>query len=232
MKLGEIPGGEQESRPVRFIQPDDENTTAELLEQLRDAWSASGGNELIIKDRRPSQSPPPPANAEKKEAGETEEADGTGERTAPPRPAIATARHGPLRRSSMPAPMPAKRPKDAELPNTASEPDRDARQRNGQPAPVTITVTEDGRLMLSSSDTAALDRMEELIEQLSPPEKRFKVYPLKHIPAVAHVVRPDGLLQGGLEGRGRAAYVRDWFGFRVPTGSQDKARPACRSAAS
>ena len=54
-----------------------------------------------------------------------------------------------------------------------------ARRRNAvqAPPPVTITVTEDGRLMLSSADPLALDRMEELIEQLSPPEKRFKVYP-------------------------------------------------------
>ena len=37
--------------------------------------------------------------------------------------------------------------------------------------------------MLSSPDTAALDRMEELIEELTPPEKRFKVFPCKYIRA-------------------------------------------------
>ena len=38
-------------------------------------------------------------------------------------------------------------------------------------------------MMLSSPDTAALDRMEELIEKLLPAEKRFKVFPCKYIRA-------------------------------------------------
>jgi hypothetical protein len=37
--------------------------------------------------------------------------------------------------------------------------------------------------MLSSSDTAALDRLQEIIEQLSTSEKRFKVFRLTYIPA-------------------------------------------------
>ena len=49
VKLGEIPGGQQDARPVRLIAPTDAKDTAALLEKLRTAWPTSGGNELIIK---------------------------------------------------------------------------------------------------------------------------------------------------------------------------------------
>src|SRR5262249_35205392 len=52
-----------------------------------------------------------------------------------------------------------------------------------QAPPITITVTDDGRLMISSPDSAALDRMEDLIDELTPAEKRFKVFEIHHVRA-------------------------------------------------
>ena len=49
---------------------------------------------------------------------------------------------------------------------------------------MTITVNPDGRLTITSTDTAALDRMEQLIEELSPPQRRFKVFRLNYIRAI------------------------------------------------
>ena len=45
IKLGEIPTGQQDPRPVRFVQPSPDISTAELLERLQRAWSATGKNE-------------------------------------------------------------------------------------------------------------------------------------------------------------------------------------------
>jgi hypothetical protein len=88
--------------------------------------------------------------------------------------------------------------------------------------PLTLTVTEDGRIMLSSPDTAALDRMEELIGQLSPPERRFKVYPLKHIPAVHMWLDLKDYFEEDMK-QEPSGYTRDWYGFVIPKGSEDKA---------
>ena len=43
-----------------------------------------------------------------------------------------------------------------------------------------IAIGPDGRLVISSQDTAALDLLEELLSQLAPPRKDFKVFPLKY----------------------------------------------------
>lgn len=49
VKLGELPGAQTDSRPVRLIAPADAKDTAAIIEKLCAAWPASGSNQLIIK---------------------------------------------------------------------------------------------------------------------------------------------------------------------------------------
>lgn len=46
--------------------------------------------------------------------------------------------------------------------------------------PVQIAVGADGRLVISSQDTAALDMLEELLSQIAPQRKDYKIFPLKY----------------------------------------------------
>jgi type II secretory pathway component GspD/PulD (secretin) len=46
--------------------------------------------------------------------------------------------------------------------------------------PINLTVTPDGRIVISSDDPVALDQLEDLMAELSPPQKDFKVYKLKN----------------------------------------------------
>ena len=94
-------------------------------------------------------------------------------------------------------------------------------RQQAAPPPITVTITDDGRLLLSSSDTAALDRMEELIEQLSPPEKRFKVFACKYIRASEMWYDLTDFFKEDLEGKSEG-FIRDWNGFMVPTGGGSK----------
>jgi type II secretory pathway component GspD/PulD (secretin) len=95
-------------------------------------------------------------------------------------------------------------------------------EKPGQAPPVTITVTEDGRLMLTSADPLALDRMEELIDQLSPPEKRYKVFRLKYISALNMKWNLEDFFADELKGDTKSSMEYDWYwGFRPSTG-QDK----------
>ncbi len=180
VKLGEIPSGKADERPVRFIQPASGQSTEELLEQLRSAWSAAGGNELIIKTPPQREAE---ASAEKKQddaddpqADEPAEDRSTGLHRSP---RIAAQL---VQLAEEPAVVTDRGTERSEAVTGVDEPATSTEDESEKP-PVTIAVTEDGRIMLSSPDTVALDRLEALIEQLTPPEKRFRVYRLKHTPA-------------------------------------------------
>jgi hypothetical protein len=89
---------------------------------------------------------------------------------------------------------------------------------------VTITVTEDGRLMLSSSDPAALDQLEELIDQVSPPDKRFRVFRLKYITALNMKWNLEDFFADELkaESGGDNDFMNWYFGFRSGGGTKEK----------
>jgi hypothetical protein len=67
VKLGEIPSGQQDVRRVRFVQPGSSMPAAQLLEQIREAWSASGNNELIINAPKKVETAAPEAEKNEKE---------------------------------------------------------------------------------------------------------------------------------------------------------------------
>jgi type II secretory pathway component GspD/PulD (secretin) len=46
------------------------------------------------------------------------------------------------------------------------------------PPPINITVTPDGRMIISSDDVAALDQLEEVMSELEPPKQDFEVFQL------------------------------------------------------
>jgi type II secretory pathway component GspD/PulD (secretin) len=51
--------------------------------------------------------------------------------------------------------------------------------------PINVTVTPDGQIIVSSLDTEALERMEELISRLAPQSPRFKVFEIRHVTAAS-----------------------------------------------
>lgn len=240
IKLGEIPSGQRDERQVRLLQTG-EKPTAELLQQLRDAWVASGGNELII-NVPPEKKPAPPIEEnKKKEDAKTDPAvKPAADRSAGAPGTIRVAAHYaqlgataaeadgegaaaetadidepvvPLDDSAESTIPPDAATEAAAPPATASP--TAPRDVAAEPPPVTITVTEDGQIMLSSPDTAALDRLEELIGKLSPPEKRFKVYRLKHIPASHMYWDLIDYFKEDLEEEGDGNNFMDWYwGYR------------------
>jgi type II secretory pathway component GspD/PulD (secretin) len=226
LQLGELPSGQHDPRQVRVIDSSDAKSTPELLKQLQEAWSASGGNKLIIKV--------PP---ETKTAPKTEEKDekDKAKRDVPAKPANdrsassiwpnrVTAHFVELGASGTNTtnPEPANQTSKAAPPPEASAPTTNP---SAAPAPVTITVNPDGRLTISSTDTAALDRMEQLIEDLSPPQRRFKVFRLNYIRAIDFYwdVLKD-YFKEDLETKGDNEFQGWFFGPRFGK-SEDKTGP-------
>jgi hypothetical protein len=234
VKLGEIPNDQQDQRRFRFVQPAGAVPTAQLLEQIREAWSASGNNELIIK--MPAKAGSEPADAkktdeQKPDAKPAEPAETPSDRTAAAQPSGRIRAHfvqlDSAENDQGDAPLQVDTPRqedavDASPPAEASTKERssDAAAALAKPAPVTISVTDDGRLMLSSADPVALDRMEELISELTPPDKRFKVYPLKYISALNMYLNLKDFFQEELEGEGGDDFYDWYFGFG--RGNQDQ----------
>ncbi len=237
VKLGEIPNGQQDMRPVRLVEPSDGKTTAELLKELREAWTASGGNELIIK--APPEAKPAPSD-EEKDKKDKAKTDGSA-KPAKDRSASATgcarifAHFVELVENAEPATDksakltttvdPAAPSIEKAVPSTPvtkpTAPGVASSNQTSTPAPITITVTPDGRLMLSSSDTLALDRMEQLIEQISPPQRRFKVYPIKHVGAADVYLDLKNYFKEDME-KESGGTTLDWFGRPIETGKGDK----------
>ncbi|MFO0914842.1 MAG: secretin N-terminal domain-containing protein [Pirellulales bacterium] len=54
---------------------------------------------------------------------------------------------------------------------------------NSGPAPIQIRRSADGRLLIHSNDTAALDLFEELVDKIRSPQKAYTVFKLKHASA-------------------------------------------------
>src|SRR5262249_43394017 len=139
-QLGEVPSGQHDPRVVRIIEPSDTKSTPQLLKQLQEAWSTSGGNQLIIKGA-PETSPAPKAkeNEEKENPKSDVPAKPASDRSAASVPPIrVTARFVDLvaSGSNTPKPEPANEPsKVADPPAAAASVSQPA-----APAPVTITV--------------------------------------------------------------------------------------------
>jgi type II secretory pathway component GspD/PulD (secretin) len=167
-KLGEIPvkGGNPET--TRVIDGGGTDTQ-ELIEQIRRAWPSVGNNPLLIRapgapaEKKEETPPSPPASA----------SPGTGSffgPTDPPRD-----RDRKAEKSACPL---APTSKVQVLAAVKSE------TVPAEPPPVTLSVGPDGKILITSEDTQALDRLEELAARLATPRKDYKVFHLKYAWAV------------------------------------------------
>lgn len=203
-KLGEIPirGGNPERLRVLDALPPDQ--MQQLLERLRQAWPALAPNQLNLPPT-PTTGTDSPSTPRfdsfelEKEAhfeplpkavlaavGVGSGSDTTTTAAVPPveksaetpsvpadaAPATAPPKSIPPTAASPVAPTP-KTP----LPSGDQAPDA---ARTSTPPPISISVSPDGRIVLFSQDTQALDILEELIGQVAPPRKDYRIYKLKH----------------------------------------------------
>lgn len=203
VQMGETPPEHANPDPVRFVQPGSDAARDRLLEQLRSVWPNVGGNELIIRVPEAAAAP-----EEKKQVPSDATDVAEPETSAAQRFPRMTTRFAQLTvADETPAPAAeSSRPADASPPTSSAAP------------PVTISVTADGRLMLNSSDTAALDRLEELIEQIAPPEKRFKVYHLDYVTAYNMYLTLYDYFESEI--KGDQDVLRDYWGDPVATVSK------------
>jgi type II secretory pathway component GspD/PulD (secretin) len=179
----------------RVLEARDPRETQELLQRLKEAWG--GKNELNINVAPPTEAPPaqtaPRATAPTTEPASTDEDEDTlttevPRATAPRRfwlaqyvdgvPAAEAGAEGDAQDQLLGTELPESEPADAPTDSAAADAGAEASER--ALPPVNLTVTPDGRIVISSADPMALDQLEDLLAELAPPAQDFKVYKLNN----------------------------------------------------
>jgi len=182
-KLGEMPSPASGSGTQRMLDVVPAEDAKQFFEQLQRNWNAISPNPLVLPEVVPSNETDSselnaPADSEHSASDENESASPADESTRPADPAVAVpgARtasapyEGQLFRTAVyqPARLPGHRPDSTGI--ESSSPSSAA--ATGAP-PVVISLAPDGRLVITSKDPRALDRMEDLIRKLAPPMKEY-----------------------------------------------------------
>ncbi len=209
VKLGELPPPGGSRRTIRMIDASATPETYEYLQRLRQQWNRLSPNPLELPDAEQFKEPnliPAKESDGKSESDGAEESD---QKDLPAekkdvKPAdediIAKSLHNQYRLAVMQDPPTADADAsdvdsaNAEPPIRSSrdfdrifrEPpavSRDSEQLQKAPAPVRVELDSHGNLVLISPDTDALDQLEQLMLQVTPPKRPYQVFHVEHASA-------------------------------------------------
>lgn len=207
-KMGEIPGRSGNPHTVRFLAPRSQDDMLKTLDQVRRVWR--GDNELRIERRTPVQ--------EKGDADEVpaeERSDSKDDRAAhiASRPAYRLAAN-----LLQPSENPRGAAAQVESGDNGAVPLRQGKDKSPaaaeqKKASITITTTADGRIVLQSEDTTALDEIEDLIASLTPPAADFKIFYLDYASASMVTLNLEEYFEEQAELDTAENWRRAYYGF-------------------
>lgn len=135
---------------------------------------------------------------------------------------LAQAAEAPATPAAPPAdPAELAAPADVEPPADDRREHSEARRKVG--APITIELDATGRWVLRSDDTAALDRLEDLLADLAPPRRDYKMFQLQHSTSWAYGIALT-LEDFFKEGADKAAPRRPYWYFDDSSQKKDDSR--------
>jgi len=209
VKLGELPPPGGDSRTIRMIDASPTPQTLDYLKRLKEQWEQISPNPIELPDadsfadplrQEPVEElsdepavdgnraiPAEPPQKEEKPKGKSNERDTVAIEPNPATLELTLVQTDQATESMVFPPI-----------ETADEFDRafgrqqtSGRQQNGAPetrektaaTPIRIEVDPSGNLLLSSRDTEALDRLENLMLQFAPPKRPYLVFKIKHASA-------------------------------------------------
>jgi len=218
VQLGELPSDQSRNpHKVRIIQAGDPAETARLLKQLDAAWS--GKNRLQIHSS-PDKPDSKPETTKPQPTAKPASRDTVTLRALPP-----SSDHSSLKQTirlvaletegsdgDSPPEQPAEKPSDdGEAPPAEQPAEPDA-------PPIDVIVTDDGRIVMRSDDPLALDELEDLLSELTPPQDEFAVFHLHNSTAGFVVLNLEEYFEEELKGQQEGVYT-PWGDYR---GSKDK----------
>ncbi len=183
VKLGEPVDDAPDNRRVRTLEAFGPEQTAQLLKRLENAWPSVGGGTELVLPPEPDADPMP-----EDQAPDEAEAENTKAKTAASGPDASPFRLLANREADEPSPP---------------------EETNGKP-PIAIRLDPAGRLVLSSDDTDALNRLEELLVRLAPEPDRYRVFQVNERSPEALVTSLETYFKDFLDPEDEQ--VLDWFG--------------------
>ncbi|NLY01194.1 MAG: hypothetical protein GXY83_34315 [Rhodopirellula sp.] len=230
VKLGEAPpeGGDSRSFRILDIPPGPERDR--LLDQLRRTWPSLAPNPLLLPETAPPEeekrADPPEQKVDATSGKTTAKEDGASqfrfvaeaakEGMVPKRglaPSQAALHPPETHPGEVPVPVLEPRPKDAAA----------------GPPPVRVGASADGRLMLSSQDTKALDQIEALIAEIAPSRRDYEIIQLKYAEAYwVALTLEDFFEEKKSKDSGSNDYGMGWWGYPPPSSSENDTRRLSR----
>ena len=225
VKLGEIPAEGGDPSKVRVIDSLPGPELEKLLKQIEKAWPSMAPNPLVVPDTETEDKA-----VERVPGGEaTDRQTGTQPAALGESP-FRFAQHE-TSGEETPAPEAAAPAAVAEPAETAGEtasatpggkgdeketaPGEDGKDQVVGKAPVSISVGPDGRLVIASEDTRALDRLEELMTTLMPERPDYHLFRLKYAYASTVAYNLEDIFADKEKepaSRGRTYYFYDYYG--------------------
>jgi type II secretory pathway component GspD/PulD (secretin) len=168
-ELGAIASGNGKNpNTFRVLDTGDSQNTAELLERLQQAWG--GQNKLNI-NVAPQAKPPVDETPAEDKPAESEDK-------------LTLRRNATFGKVRVQLAQYVEEPAAAESAPAAGAPAAEQPAPSAEAPPINVTVTPDGRIVISSNDVAALDQLEELLIELQPKSEDFAVFKLRNARAV------------------------------------------------
>jgi len=197
VQLGEIPpGGDSQRGRLRTLDLGSSRSAQDLVKKLKEVWPQVSSSPLKVEVAEPKKETEPEPAEEEKKIKETKPASENSVMhrqgiSVPVHLAVATQTEEPASEDAAPK---AGNAASDELEGLTQE---ELRQRyfpqasneskqetSSSDQPVVIQVDENGRLTLASENTAALDLLEDVLLEMTPPPKDYEVFELEHAPAL------------------------------------------------
>ncbi len=122
----------------------------------------------------------------------------------------------PAEAPAQPAAAPEKKSQEPSVADKPAAPaDPTPQVEPGKRPPVSITRGPDGRLVISSEDTKALDQLEQLMAELAPPRQDYEIFRLKVAWAYSVALTLEDIFDEKEkdEGRGRSSFYDYYYGY-------------------
>ncbi|WP_083434686.1 secretin N-terminal domain-containing protein [Rhodopirellula islandica] len=195
IKLGELPPPGGSERTMRVIEASATPETLEYLQRLQTRWQQLSGTELVLPDAEEFKDPIEVIGDEREADGESEDKDDQSEAEAEEAPAVilppeteltqlnpATEKLTWVNAVSDDTPTNDTQPEEAS-PGTIAPPATTttvATKPASSKPKIEIKLDPAGNLILRSDDTEALDRLEELMLQVTPPRRPYHVFRIRY----------------------------------------------------
>ena len=220
IKMGEIPSDQtnpQSTRTLDFASPEEADR---VLKQLQQLWPNVSPNELQVPAAAPSSIDP----AQRPAPNTTEPLKDSAQRT-PRTPAkfsqLETVLTG--KTDVTPPVHPARRhPLAGDEPLADAPRVHDSAVEFSGPPPIAVHRLPDGRMVIGSADTRALDQLEQLVRDLRPKNPDFQVFHLKNSNTWAYGLEMNLKDFFGTEEDDKT--ILDWYGDVVSTKDKTPSR--------